>query len=157
VVYVNLFNNQWTTNFRFWNEGTWSSRVRLWAIDRYESAADLIAPSAQSRYPLLAAWADWPAGTLPPSRQGLSVARDGVLATAFGPNPDAAGTILRVWEQAGVSGPCRIQLPEGMKLDSVQPITLRGEPVGNPIAVNDGIVAVELKAFAPMTLLLGSR
>ena len=25
-VYVNLFNNQWTTNFRFWNQGTWTSR-----------------------------------------------------------------------------------------------------------------------------------
>ena len=33
LVYVNLFNNQWTTNFRLWNEGTWTSRVRLWAVD----------------------------------------------------------------------------------------------------------------------------
>ena len=28
-VFVNLFNNQWTTNFRLWNAGTWTSRVRL--------------------------------------------------------------------------------------------------------------------------------
>ena len=24
AVFVNLFNNQWTTNFRLWNEGTWT-------------------------------------------------------------------------------------------------------------------------------------
>ena len=33
-VYVNLFNNQWTTNFRLWNEGTWTSRVRLWSLEK---------------------------------------------------------------------------------------------------------------------------
>src|SRR5208283_3840806 len=27
IAYVNLFNNQWNTNFRLWNGGTWSSRV----------------------------------------------------------------------------------------------------------------------------------
>ena len=27
-VFVNLFNNQWSTNFRFWNGGTWTARVR---------------------------------------------------------------------------------------------------------------------------------
>ena len=32
VAFVNLFNNQWSTNFRLWNRGTWTSRVRLWGI-----------------------------------------------------------------------------------------------------------------------------
>ena len=35
-VYINLFNNQWTTNFRLWNEGTWTSRVRLWSAAKRE-------------------------------------------------------------------------------------------------------------------------
>ena len=35
VVFVNLFNNQWSTNFRLWNSGTWTSRVRLWSLQAY--------------------------------------------------------------------------------------------------------------------------
>ena len=58
MVYVNLFNNQWTTNFRFWNSGTWTYRVRLWSIATYEPAPDLITPSLEARYPLLAAATD---------------------------------------------------------------------------------------------------
>ena len=34
VAYVNLFNNQWNTNFRLWNRGTWTSSVRLWAVEQ---------------------------------------------------------------------------------------------------------------------------
>jgi hypothetical protein len=37
VAYVNCFNNQYTTNFRFWNSGTWTSRVRLWPIARADA------------------------------------------------------------------------------------------------------------------------
>ena len=47
IVYVNLFNNQFTSNFRLWNEGTWSSRVRIWAIDHYSPEADLVTPSLE--------------------------------------------------------------------------------------------------------------
>ena len=31
-VFVNLFNNVWGTNFAQWNGGSWTSRVRVWAI-----------------------------------------------------------------------------------------------------------------------------
>ena len=31
-VFVNLYNNQWNTNFPLWVQGTWKSRVRIWAI-----------------------------------------------------------------------------------------------------------------------------
>ena len=29
-VYLNLFNNQWSTNFQQWIGGSWSVRVRIW-------------------------------------------------------------------------------------------------------------------------------
>ena len=33
-VFVGLFNNVYSTNFAQWIEGSWSSRVRLWAVGR---------------------------------------------------------------------------------------------------------------------------
>ncbi len=154
VVYFNLFNNQWTTNFRYWNEGTWTSRVRLWTNDRANAERALITPSLEARYPLLAAVADGPAGKLPTARSGLELSRKGVLVTAFGANPDGAGTVLRLWEYAGGSGQCRVQLPAGMNATSVQPVDLRGCPAGKPIAIKQGAFAADLKAFAPTSFVI---
>ena len=55
--------------------------------------------------------------------------------TAFCPNPDGAGTVLRVWEQAGKGGTITVTLPKGMKATSARPVNLRGEPAGEPIAI----------------------
>ena len=30
IVFLNLYNNQFNTNYRYWYPGTWSSRVRIW-------------------------------------------------------------------------------------------------------------------------------
>ena len=30
VIFLNLYNNQYNTNYRYWYPGTWSSRVRIW-------------------------------------------------------------------------------------------------------------------------------
>jgi hypothetical protein len=156
VVFVNLFNNHWTTNFRSWNEGTWTSRVRLWAIDQYEPESALIRPSLEARHPLLAVHVGYhpghaapAAGILPPTQSGLEVSRSGVLVTAFGDNPDGKGMVLRLWELAGTRGPCRVSLPSGFNVRSVQPVNLRGEPAGKPIAVENGCFPANLDAFAP--------
>jgi hypothetical protein len=153
VAYVNLFNNQWDTNFRLWNQGTWTSRVRLWAIQHYAAEPSLITPSLEARYPLLAAVADGAPGVLPASRRGLELSRKGILVTAYGSNPDGLGTILRFWEQAGQSGTVRVRLPDGLNVKQAQPVDLRGRPVGQPIAVNYGSFKVEVGAFAPVSLL----
>jgi hypothetical protein len=153
-VYVNLFNNQWTTNFRLWNEGTWTSRVRLWAFDRYNAEASLITPSLEARYPLQAAFADGPAGSLPVARNGLELSRKGVLMAAFGENPDGPGRLLRLWESAGQSGPCQVRLPSGLKAKGVRPVDLRGRPAGKPLPVKEGVFTVNLQAFAPFSGLL---
>jgi alpha-mannosidase len=171
AVFVNLFNNQWTTNFRFWNEGTWTSRIRIWMFDSYDPWKSLIKPSLEARYPLQAAVADGPAGTLPTSGSGVAVATNAirlstntpaiayagggsVLVTAFGANPDGPGTLLRLWEMAGRSGPRHVLLPAGLAAQSVQPLDLRGRPIGEAIPVKDGGFAVPVGAFAPVSLLL---
>jgi hypothetical protein len=154
VAFINLFNNQWNTNFRLWNRGTWTSRVRLWALERYAAEPGLITPSLEARYPLLAAMADGAPGALPPDRPGLELSRKGILVTAFGSNPDGPGTVLRLWELAGQSGTVRVMLPEGMTTKQVQPVDLRGRPIGKPIAAKDGSFKVQVGAFTPVSVVL---
>ncbi len=154
VAFVNLFNNQWNTNFRLWNSGTWISRVRIWSFGKYDADTALITPSLEARLPLLATVADAPAGKLPPSRSGLQLSRSGISITAFGANPDGPGTVLRLWELAGTSGKLNVTLPPGLAAQSVQPLDLRGRPLGSAIPVSDGSFSVELGAFAPLTLQL---
>lgn len=161
VAFLNLFNNQWNTNFRLWNGGTWTSRVRIWAVDHAGDEAALITPSLEARYPLLAAAADTttiPPHPLPPTREGLSVSRRGVLVTAFGADPDSKNkTILRLWELAGVSGKVTVKLPKGMKVSKMTPVNLRGEPTGKPERISFGRFSVNLNAFAPASFLLELR
>jgi len=152
VAYVNLFNNQWSTNFRLWNRGTWTTRVRLWAVGRYASEPSLITPSLEARYPLLAAVAEGTPGALQPTRRGLELSRKGILVTAYGANPDGPGTVLRLWEQAGQSGTVKVRLPEGTTVEQVQPVDLRGRAIGKPLPVRNGAFKVTVGAFAPVSL-----
>ena len=152
LVFVNLFNNQWTTNFRMWNEGSWTSRVRLWSFQSYDPESALLTPSQEARVPLQAAFADGPKGTLPPSASGLRLSRKGVFLTAFGPNPYGQGTLLRLWEHSGQDAPCRIQLPAAMNGQTAQRCNLRGEQVGTAIPVREGQLEVPLAHHAPVSL-----
>ncbi len=155
AAFVNLYNNQWNTNFPEWQGGSWSSRVRLWLNPPDVGLAQgLIVPSWDARLPLLAVVADGPGGPLPPTQTGLSVSRAGVLVTAFGQNPDGGGTLLRVWEQAGASGDCTVDLPEALKANSARPVNLRGEALGNPLPVRSGRLRVGLQPFAPCSFVL---
>ena len=153
-IYVNLFNNQWTTNFRLWNSGSWTSRVRIWAFDRFTPEAALITPSLEARNPLLAATATGNPGPLPASRTGIELSRPSIALTAFGPNPDGAGRVLRLWEQAGLAGPCQVRLPAGMDAAFIQPVSLRGEPAGAVIPIKHGSFSVWLGRFAPASFVL---
>ncbi len=119
------------------------------------TSASLITPALEARYPFQAALAQGAPGKLPPSQQGLELGRKGILVTAFGANPDGRGTVLRLWEYAGNSGPCKIRLPSGLNVTSIQPLDLRGRPIGQPIAVKRRSFTVNLAAFAPASLLLG--
>jgi hypothetical protein len=149
IVYLNLYNNQWNTNYRYWYPGTWSSRVRLWT---YSKGADFIPPALEARLPLQAAAADGPAGKLPTTQTGLSVSRPGVLVTAFGNNPDGPGTLLRVWDQTGVSGELVVTLPGNFK--TATPVNLRGEKSGQPITIQNSSLSFSLHAYAPASFIL---
>ena len=157
TVFVNLYNNQWGTNFQQWIEKTPIFRVRIWAAHKGSSESDLITPSWEARQPCLAASFDGPAGSLAPSQRGIELSRKGVLLTAFGPNPDGDGTLLRIWEQAGKDGPCRVRLPQGLRNVSAQPCDLRGQPQGQALAVRDGEITLPLDHFAPASVILKNQ
>lgn len=154
VVFVNLFNNVWGTNFQQWNEGSGPWRVRIWAVEGKGIEADLITPSWEARSPCQAAFFDGPAGKLPPMQSGIELSRKGVLVTAFGPNPDGDGILLRLWEQAGEDARCRVRLPKKMNVTQAQPCDLRGRAQGEPIPVREHSIEVSLKHFAPLSLIL---
>jgi len=150
-IYINLYNNMWSTNFRLWNSGTWTSRVRIWAIKEYDAEPDLVTPSWQARSPLLAASSDLPDGRLPPLQSGLQLSHKGVLVTAFGFNAGNEGLILRLWEQAGRNGECTVTLPAGLDVKTVLGVDLRGSSVGTPITVTNGAWSTPLQANAPQS------
>jgi hypothetical protein len=147
-VFVNLYNNEWNTNFPEWQGGSWSSRVRFWPT------ADLVVPSWEARLPLLAVVADGSSGNLPESQSGLSVSRSGVLVTAFGKNPDGEGTLLRVWEQAGVAGKIAVSLPARIKVSRATPVNLRGEKLGSSSRIWFGKLRFRIGAFEPVSFIL---
>jgi hypothetical protein len=155
-VYVHLFNNKWNTNFRsFWN-GEFSARVRLWPIAKFNPESDLVTPSEEVLAPMLTGLSNYKAGPLPPASQGLSLSRKGITLTAFGPNPDGEGTLLRLWELAGTGGNCTVTLPAAMKIDSFQSLDLRGRPIGDLLRIQDGKIVLPVRAFAPLSLRLNA-
>jgi hypothetical protein len=155
IVFLNLYNNQFNTNYRCWYPGTWSSRVRLWTFGQGSTIDEaLVTRALEARNPLAACVSDAPGGRLPETRAGLSVSRSGVLVTAFGRNPDGPATVLRVWEQGGVSGKLHITLPPGAKYATATPVNLRGERIDRSIPVTDGALDVDLPAYAPASFVM---
>jgi len=154
TAFVNLYNNEWNTNFPEWQDGSWSSRVRLWLTRGVGVGENLIVPSWEARLPLLAASADGPGGKLPTIRAGLGLSRTGVLVAAFGRNPDGSGMLLRLWEQAGQSGQVTVRLPAGLKVRTLQPVDLRCQPAGPAIAVSGREFRTRIAAYSPMSFLL---
>ena len=154
-VFVNLYNNMWNTNFPLWQEGSWSERVRIWPVAKDEAIVEnLTVGSWQTRMPLLAEIAGNTNGTLPATQSGLSVSNEGVLVTAFGQNPDGEGTLLRLWDQTGISGIITVDLPRGHGFKTAIPVNLRGETAGSPVPVQGNRLRVKLNRYAPASFIL---
>jgi hypothetical protein len=153
-VFVNLYNNQWDTNFPLWQEGSWSSRIRLWVVRGGPAAENLTGPSWEARVPLIAAFADGPRGKLPVQSSGLAVSRAGGVASYFGPAPYGDKVLVRLWDLAGISGKVEVSLPDHFSAFSAVPVNLRGEPEGKPLKIKNGSFQVNLPAFAPASFLL---
>jgi alpha-mannosidase len=153
-IYVNLYNNMWNTNFPLWIEGSWSSRVRLWPLDSKSTEWEMVGKSWEARTSCPVIVADGPSGQLPAESSGLSLSRKGVLLTAFSPNPNGTGTLLRVWEQDGKTGELAVSFPAGSKFATATPVDLRGEACGEPVKIKDGKFSLLLKAYAPASFIL---
>ena len=143
VVFLNLYNNQWNTNYRYWYSGTWSSRVRIWFGDQ------LAVPALETMLPLVATVGSGAPGTLPSSQSGISVSRPGVIVTSLMQNSNGGVAFLRLWELAGESGKVTVQLPSGSLARIARPVNLRGDSLGQPIAVQAGSFELALRCFAP--------
>lgn len=153
-VFVNLFNNQWNTNFRLWNEGTWKQTVRIWTFEKYDPESSLIRPALEARFPMVGMTAPEPEkrGKLPTKAAGLELSRHDVLVTSFGIDPTTNKRMLRLWEQAGKDGPCTITFPAGLNVSSARRCDLRGRPVGDPLPVADNRLTVDIRHNAPLNL-----
>ena len=78
-----------------------------------------------------------------------------MLVTAFGAAPPGSrGTLLRVWEQAGVSGKLTVTFPVAVKFATATPINLRNERAGEPIQLTAGQLSFNLNAYAPASFVL---
>jgi alpha-mannosidase len=143
VVFLNLYNNQWNTNYRYWYSGSWSSRVRIWFGNH------LTVPALETMLPLMASAGSGARGPLPSSQPGVSVSRPGVVVTALKQKPQGTGAVLRLWEFAGESGNVTVQLPSGLRARIARPVDLRGDSLGPPIAVQGGSFEFFLNCFAP--------
>ena len=152
-VFVNLFNNQWSTNFTEWIEGSWSAKMYLWSFQDYKNEQSLVSPSEEFRSPLKAALISGKPGNLPVSQEGIRLSRKGVLLSSFGPNIFGDGTVLRLWEQAGNEGKCKVTLPVGTSFTKAVPINLRGEKTGMPISIVENSFEIEIGAYKPASFL----
>jgi len=162
-IYFNLFNNQWSTNYRLWNEGKWIYRFRVWAIDRYDNERSLITPSLEALYPLQLGVKDADKSNTVENdhssainmQKGLSLSRKAILVTAFGNDPFGnKGTLLRLWEQAGKSGKVTVTLPGQLQYKKALPVDLRSEPLGKPIQIIGNKFSCDIRSFAPISFLL---
>ena len=152
AVFINLYNNQWGTNFTEWIEGSWSSKIYLWGIDDYTNESGLITPTEETRQPLVGFYFDGKPGRLPATNKGIQLSQKGIVVTSFAPTPDNRYR-LRLWEMAGNSGVCEIELPPVFK--SAQLCNLRDEPLPDAaFLIKDGKLKVNYKAYQPLTLML---
>jgi len=154
-VYVNLYNNQWGTNFTEWIEGSFSSTFFIWCSEKYDSEKSFITPSEETRVPLHAVYYDGEKGGIPLMQEGISLSRKGILITAFGTNMDGEGIILRLWEVSGKEGLCKITLPEGSNFTTALPCNLRGESTGeDEVAISGNAFDTYVGANQPVTYIL---
>jgi alpha-mannosidase len=158
-LFANLYNNQWNTNYPLWVDGSWTASLRVWPIDENTSEeAALFTPSNEYRQELVSAYSNFSSNILPASKKGISLSRKGIRVTAFCENPDAekgvSGTLVRFWEQSGISSEVVFSLPEGFKASKAQMVNLRGEKIGDVIPIKQGDLKFSIKPYSPLSFVL---
>ena len=150
---VSLFNNLWTINFPYWIRARPIPRPRLGDARPQAGEPDRARPGS----PPCRCWspsASGPAGKLPATASGLALSRPGVRLTHFAPNRDGDGTVLRLWEQNGDRGKVIVTLPKPCPFTKALPVNLRGEKIGEPVAIKNGRFAFNIGAYAPASFAL---
>jgi hypothetical protein len=153
-VFFNLYNNQWSTNFTEWVEGSWNAKFYIWSIEKYSNGNAIVMPSEEIRNPLMGEYTGGAAGNQAPTAKGVSVSEKGVLVTFFGKNRDGEGDLIRLWEQNGTDQTCTVTLPEGSVFKTAQFCNLRGEEKGAILPISNRLIQVKLKANQPVSLIL---
>jgi len=153
-VFFNLYNNQWSTNFTEWVEGSWNARFYIWSIRQYSNEASIISTSEEIRNPLMTALAIGKAGKLPATGQGIRLSAKGILVTSFGKNRDGEGDLVRLWEQNGVNTKCKVFFPKESLYKLAQPCNLRGISMGKSLTISDHSFEVKLNAYQPVSFIL---
>ncbi len=153
-VFFNLYNNQWSTNFTEWIEGSWNASFYLWFIDDYDAEKSLITPALEKRHPMTATTGGGKGGNLPQKQSGIELSARGLLVTAFCPNPDGKGTILRLWEKTGKAGKVTVSLPAGSKFTAAHHCNLRGVETGPAIPVIANKIELTYQPYQPLSLIL---
>ena len=154
-MFANLYNTQWGTNFTEWIEGSFSSKFYIWSYNNYDAEKSFITPSEETRVPLKGVFYEGVKGELPLIHEGISFSRKGILVTAYGENPYGEGTTLRLWEQSGNGGICKVTLSEGNIFKKACPCNLRGEIIdANGIEIKDNSFECEVGANQPVSFIL---
>jgi alpha-mannosidase len=160
TVYVNLYNNMWNTNFRYWYPGTWESRVRIWTFEKQSHAEKRFQIAGlEARNPLLVAVADGDGGHMPMQKPGIVASRKGITITALRAPLSLQGktgdnVLFRIWERAGQAGELTISFPPEMKYSQASPVNLRGEPAGDSLPIKHGTLFIQIGKYAPASFIL---
>ncbi len=145
----------WNINLRLWQAGSWSEKLRARAVNKnVQTVRDLTQNSWEARLPLLTGVADGASGKLASKKEGIAVSRKGIMVTAFGENPDGKGLILRLCEQAGISGIVTIKLGQGSKYTKASSVNLRVEVLDKTININANKLSFLSKVYAPASYIL---
>ena len=152
-VFVNLYNNQWGTNFTEWIEGSFSSTMYIWSYSDYDSEESFITPSEETRVPLMAVYSDTEKGEMPASQSGISLSRKGIIVTSY--RKIKEGIELRLWEQSGKDGDCTVILPDGSDYNMAYPSDLRGGIINRQgMKIFNNSFKTHLKANQPLSFIL---
>jgi hypothetical protein len=154
-VFVNLFNNQWGTNFTEWIEGSFSSKMYIWSYDKYDAEKAFITPSEETRIELKGVFYEGPKGETPVRADGIILSRKGILLTAFKTVHAGESMLLRLWEQAGNGGLCKVTLPEGSRFKKAYPCNLRDEITdGKGMVISNHSFQILIQANQPASFIL---
>jgi hypothetical protein len=152
-VFVNLYNNQWGTNFTEWIEGSFSSKMYIWSYNDYDPEESIITLSEETRVPLMGVFFEGENGKMPGAQRGLSLSRKGILITSY--RKTREGMELRLWEQSGEDGACTVKLPNGSKYEVAYPANLRGEIISmEGIEISGNSFNADVQANKPLSFIL---